>query len=299
LLSIIYGILSAGAWGAADFIGGLASKRTSPYRVLFLSEIAGLLPFTVLALLTHEPIPSTISILLGTGSSLLGLTGLVFLYRALAGGQMTIAAPVSALFAAFIPVIFGFFTLGAPSLATLIGFGFAFLAVWFISQTDMTNWRSLLHGLHSFADTSTSASAGSARRFSASLRLPLLSGIFFGFYFIVIHEATRDSLFWPLVAARGMGVLAFGLYAWLARQPAMPPRNLWGLSILNGILDIGGNAFYVLAAQTGRIDVAAVLGALYPASTVLLAWMLLKERLTWLQTFGVLLAFVAIVLFTL
>jgi len=277
LLSIVYGILSAGAWGAADFIGGLASKRTSPYRILFLAEIAGLIPFTALALLTREPIPSAADMLLGAGSSLLGLTGLLFLYRALADGQMTVAAPVSALFAALIPVIFGFFSLGAPSLTTLIGFGLAFLAVWFISQTDMANWR------FSFAD----------------LRLPLFSGLFFGLYFIAIHQATLNAFFWPLVAARGAGFVAFGLYALIARQPAMPPREVWGLSIINGIIDIGGNAFYVLAAQTGRIDVAAVLGALYPASTVLLAWIVLKERISWLQTFGVLLAFGAIILFTL
>jgi uncharacterized membrane protein len=84
----------------------------------------------------------------------------------------------------------------------------------------------------------------------------------------------------------------------IARQPAMPPRDLWGFCILNGIIDIAGNAFYILSAQTGRIDVAAVLGALYPASTVLLAWMFLKERISWVQTFGVVLAFAAIVLFT-
>lgn len=283
MLSIIYGILSAGTWGAADFIGGLASKRTSPYRVLFLSEIAGLVPFIALALLTREPIPSTADTLLGAGSSLLGLGGLLLLYRALADGQMTIAAPVSALFAALVPVIFGFFTLGVPSLAILIGFGFAFLAVWFISQTDVANQPLPRQGLRSFAD----------------LRLPLLSGIFFGLYFIIIHQATLNSFFWPLVAARLAGVLAFGLYALLARQPAMPPRDLWGLCILNGMIDIGGNAFYVLAARIGRIDVAAVLGALYPASTVLLAWIFLKERITWLQAVGVLLAFVAIILFTL
>ncbi|HSA99031.1 MAG TPA: DMT family transporter [Anaerolineales bacterium] len=283
MLSILYGILSAATWGAADFIGGLASKRTSPYRVLFLAEIAGLIPFTALALLTRESIPPIADMLLGAGSSLLGLGGLLLLYRALADGQMTIAAPVSALFAALVPVIFGFFALGAPASATLIGFGFAFLAVWFISQTNATNWRSPLPVLRSFAD----------------LRLPLLSGIFFGLYFIILDQATRNSFFWPLVAARFAGIVAFGLYALLTRQPALPPRNVWGLCLINGMIDIGGNAFFVLAAHTGRIDVAAVLGALYPASTVLLAWIFLKERLTWLQAFGVLLAFVAIVLFTL
>ena len=282
MLSIIYGIASAATWGAADFIGGLATKRTSPYRVLFLAEIAGLIPFTVLALLTREPIPSTSDLLWGAIASLIGLTGLTILYRALADGQMSIAAPVSALFAALIPVIFGFFTLGAPSLATMTGFGLAFIAVWLISQTDRMNWRFPLRGLRSFAD----------------LRLPLLSGLFFGLYFIVIHRATLNAFFWPLVMARFAGFVAFGLYALVTRQPAMPPRDVWGFCIINGVIDIGGNAFYILSAQTGRIDVAAVLGALYPASTVLLAWIFLKEKITWVQTFGVLLAFIAIMLFT-
>ncbi len=277
MLSIFYGILSALTWGAGDFIGGLASKRTSSYRVLFLAEIAGMLPFTLLALLLREPLPPAEDMFLGAGSSLIGLTGLLILYRALAAGQMTIAAPVSALFAALIPVVFGFLTLGAPSATTMIGFLLAFAAVWFISQTGLGDWRFSLK----------------------DLRLPLFSGLFFGIYFLTLHRATLNAFFWPLAAARFAGFLVLGVYALLARQPALPPREIWGLSIINGVLDIGGNAFYVLAAQAGRLDVAAVLSALYPASTVLLAWIILKERLTWLQAFGVLLAFVAIILFTL
>jgi drug/metabolite transporter (DMT)-like permease len=277
LFSILYGILSAATWGAADFIGGLVSKRTSPYRIIFLAEIAGLVPFTSLALLLGEPFPPLGDMLLGAGSSLVGLGGLLLLYRALATGQMTIAAPVSALFAALLPVVFGFFTLGIPSPATLTGFGLAFAAVWLISQTDLSN------GNFNLVD----------------LRLPLLSGLFFGLYFLVLHRATLNAFFWPLASARLAGLLAVSLYALIARRPALPPRELWGLCIVNGVLDIGGNGFYVLAAQTGRLDVAAVLGSLYPASTVVLAWMILKERLTWLQALGVLLAFVAIVLFTL
>ena len=131
------------------------------------------------------------------------------------------------------------------------------------------------------------------------MRLPLLSGLFFGCYFLIIHRATLHAFFWPLVAARLAGFLAFGIYALLTRQPALPPREVWGLCLVNGVIDIAGNGFYILAAQAGRIDVAAVLGALYPASTVLLAWVILKERINWLQAVGVLLAFVAIILFTL
>lgn len=283
LLSILYGILSAATWGAGDFIGGIASRRTTPYRVLYLAELAGLVPFTLLALLLREPLPPASDLLIGAGASLLGLMGLLFLYRALASGQMTIAAPVSAVFAAIIPVVFGFFTLGLPSAPTLIGFALAFAAVWLISQTDVSSWRIPLRGLRSLWD----------------LRLALFSGFFFGLYFLTLHRATLNAFFWPLAAARLAGFIALGLYAVIARQPAMPPRPLWGLSVVNGLLDIGGNAFYVLAAQTGRLDVAAVLSALYPASTVLLAWIFLRERLTWLQAVGVLLALIAIVLFTL
>jgi drug/metabolite transporter (DMT)-like permease len=277
LLSIFYGIASAATWGAADFIGGLASKRTSPYRVLFLGQLAGLIPFFFLALFTSETIPPAIDVLWAVLASLLGLAGLVFLYRALAGGQMTIAAPVSALFSALIPVIFAIFTTGLPSTTTLIGFILAFLAVWLISQTDGMNVR-----------------------FSISdLRLPLISGLFFGLYFIALHKGTLHAFFWPLTISRVVGVLVLGLTALLRRQPAMPPSGLWGIVILNGFLDIAGNGFYALAARTGRLDVAAVLGALYPASTVLLAWLLLKERLSAIQTVGILFAFTAIILFTL
>lgn len=277
MLPILYGLISSASWGAADFIGGLASKRTSPMRVLYLAEIAGFLPFMLLALVLREPIPPARDLLTGAFASLVGLAGLIFLYRALAEGQMTIAAPVSALFAAVIPVIFGSLTLGLPSAATLTGFGLAFLAVWLISQTDGTNLRFSL----------------------SDLRLPLLSGFFFGFYFIILHRATLNAFFWPLTAARFAGFAALGLFALVTRQPAMPPRETWALCIFNGFIDIAGNGFYILSAHAGRIDVAAVLGALYPAATVLLAWLILKERISAVQTLGILCAFIAIVLFTL
>ncbi len=201
LLPIIYGLLSSASWGAADFIGGMATKKTNSIRVLYLAEIAGFVPVSLrCAIITREPIPSYVDFLWGAFSSLVGLGGLILLYRALAEGQMTIAAPVSALLAAIIPVTFGFFTLGAPSTATMIGFGLAFLAVWLISQSDSANWR------FSFYD----------------LRLPLLSGIFFGFYFILIHQATLNAFYWPLTSARFAGVIALGLLALVTRQPAMP-----------------------------------------------------------------------------
>jgi drug/metabolite transporter (DMT)-like permease len=277
LLSIIYGIASAATWGAGDFLGGLATKRTSPYRVLFLGQLSGLILFFILALITGETNPPVADVAWATLASLLGVAGLVFLYRALAGGRMTIVAPVSALFSALIPVIFAIITTGLPSVTTLVGFFLAFLAIWLISQTD-----------------------GMKLRFSISdLRLPLTSGFFFGLYFIALHKATLHAFYWPVTASRISGVLVLGLIALLGRQPAMPPRGLWRIVILSGILDVVGNGLYALAARTGRLDVAAVLGALYPASTVLLASIFLKEKVSAIQTVGILCAFAAIILFTL
>jgi uncharacterized membrane protein len=104
LLSIIYGILSASMWGAADFIGGIATKRTASYRVLFLAEIASLIPFLALAFITREPFPPLMDLFWGALASLTGLAGLTILYRALADGKMSTTAPISALLAAFVPV---------------------------------------------------------------------------------------------------------------------------------------------------------------------------------------------------
>jgi len=276
LLPILYGLLASASWGTTDFVGGIATRRTPAYRVLFLAEVASVIPVFVLALLTRESFPPIVDMLWGALSSLVGLSGLLILYRALANGQMSIAAPISALLAALVPVFVGLFTIGLPRATTLMGFGIALGAVWFISQTDSTNWR------FNFSD----------------LRLPLLSGIFFGSYFVLLHNATQNAFFWPLVSARLAGMIAFGLYALLTRQPALPPRELWPHSIFNGLIDIVGNAFFVISAQAGRMDVAAVLGALYPASTVFLAWLILKERISRLQGIGITLAFIAIILFT-
>lgn len=103
----------------------------------------------------------------------------------------------------------------------------------------------------------------------SDLRLPLLAGIVFGCNFVLLYNATQNAFFCPLTFA---GFMAFGLYALFTRQPTLPPRELWPVSIVNDVIGIAGNAFFVLSAQVGSMDVAAVLGTLYPSSTVLLAW---------------------------
>ncbi len=277
MLSIIYGLISALGWGAADFAGGLASRQAKAYQVLMFSEFVGFFPLLALALIVRDPIPPFSAWAWSALASVVGTFGMLILYRAFAEGRMTIAAPVSALLAGIVPVIAGIFMDGLPKAATSAGFVLALAAVWIISRDG---------------------TASDLRISLRDLRLPLLSGIFFGSYFVLIHQATKEAYFWPLVSARLAGTLVMIGYGLLVRGPLMPVRQVWGLATLAGILDVGGNVFYVLASQTGRLDVAAVLGALYPALTVLLAWLILKEHISRLQTFGILLAFIAITLLT-
>jgi drug/metabolite transporter (DMT)-like permease len=277
LLAVFYGLLSAIGWGAADFTGGLASRKSNPYQVLFLAELAGLVPLLVLAIALREPLPGLSAWLWSASASIVGTFGLLILYRALAEGHMTIAAPVSALLAAVIPVLVGSLTEGIPGAVTFLGFALALASIWIISQNGESR---------------------DVRLNLQTLRLPFLAGLFFGFYFVMIHQATRQAFFWPLVSARLAGTLVMSVYALILRGPVLPARSVWPVVLLGGVLDVTGNVFYVLASRLGRLDVAAVLGSLYPAATALLAWMILKERISRLQMVGILLALTAITLLT-
>jgi len=262
MLSILYGISSVLVWGAGDFTGGLASRKTETGRVVVLSELVGLIILLVLALLTSAPFPSWSHLAWAGLAGALGCAGLVMLYQSFAEGKMSIAAPVSALLSAALPIVVGIFTEGLPGWYKFLGFGFALAAIWLVSSDE-----------HNALPT---------RLRLADLRLPLFSGLFFGLYFILIERSTQQTILWPMICSRSAGMMTVITFLLLfKRGPLLPPRPLWPLVSLNAVFDIGGNALYILSAQAGRLDVAAVLGSLYPASTVLLASLLLKEKGRW------------------
>jgi drug/metabolite transporter (DMT)-like permease len=279
LIAIVFGLTSAVAWGAADFTGGLASRRTGAYRTVFYGEALGLTIILIVAFVVSQPFPGPSVWLLAMLAGALGTSGLLLLYHSMTKGLMSIATPVSALLAAVLPVIVGSILEKPPSFLILVGFAFALAAVWLISQSQ-DGVKDLLAHL-------------------TELRLPLLAGIGFGMYFVLMHGATRHATFWPMVASRTGGILILILYMTLSRQHWIPKKSAYGLILLNGFLDIGGNLFFVLAGQAGRLDIAAVLSSLYPGSTVLLAWIFLRERLSRTQWIGIFAALIAIVLFTL
>lgn len=273
LFPVVFGLLSAVSWGAGDFSGGLATRRASVYSVVIGSQLVGATLLIGLALAFRETLPPAGDLAWGAAAGAFGSVGLLALYRGLASGRMGLVAPLSAVLAAALPVVVAAFTQGWPDAFQFSGFGFALASVWLLSKPE-----------------------GSLSFRLNELTLPLIAGLGFGLFFVLMDRANERAVFWPIVAARAASLGLLGGVVLFNRQPALPARRLWALTALAGMLDAGGNAFFTLAAQTGRLDVAAVLSSLYPASTVALAALVLRERLNTGQWLGVGAALLAIVL---
>jgi drug/metabolite transporter (DMT)-like permease len=276
LLSIVYGLASALTWGAADFIGGFASRRSNPYGVVIGSEATGGLLFCCLALALGEPLPALPGWLWGCAAGVSGGTGLVLLFIAFSHGKMSAAAPIAAVVGAIIPVVVGAVKEGFPGITAFAGILLALAAVWLISR-------------------GAGNTSGTRLRLN-EVALPALAGIAFGMYFISMHQAGREGLLWPIGIQRLLAALGVLTFALISRQKWLQVGRVLPMVVFEGILDVFGNSFFVLSGLVGRLDTATVLSSLYPAVTVLLAVLFLKEHFTRLQLAGTLLALLAIVL---
>ena len=268
--TVIFGLAASLCWGSGDFSGGLASRRANASSVVTAAYAVGFVLLLALALIWREPFPAPLDIVWGGLAGLAGAIGLIAFYSALSIGRMGITAPVSAVLTATIPVLFSTFTEGLPNLLQLGGFVLALLAIGLISRPERSAGR------------------------PEGLGLALLAGCGFGCFFILISRVSHDSTFWPLAVARFSSVLFLLVVGGIRRRPVLPRMTAAPLVLLAGVLDAIGNAFFVLAAHAGRLDVAAVLSSLYPAATVLLAALVLRERATRIQAVGILLALVAV-----
>jgi drug/metabolite transporter (DMT)-like permease len=275
LSAVVLGLSSAAAWGAGDFCGGLAAKRTSTYTVVALSQFVSLVLLIIFALLMPEGNLTPWDMILGGLAGFFGALSLVILYTGLARGPMGVVAPVTAVVAAIVPVIFSMFIEGFPGGIRFLGFGIALIAVWLISQVGKEfQFR--------FRD----------------LGLPVAAGIGFGLYFILIDQVSQNAVLWPLVAARSVSITLTLILAVIIRKLERPMSGQIPIIALAGIFDTGGNVFFALASRVGRLDISAILSSLYPAMTVFLAWIILKERLTTRQWIGISLVLLAVLLIT-
>jgi drug/metabolite transporter (DMT)-like permease len=278
MLAVVSALASALSWGGADFVGGLASRRAGAYRVTVCGFALGLTLTIVAALLFAEPAPPWPALAWSAAAGTTDAVGILLLYTCLARGPFSIGAPVSALTGAAVPVVVGTLREGLPQPAVLAGLVLALVAVWLVSQSG-------------------DKPAGVRVRL-ADLRLPLLAGVFLGLFLVLMHEGSQRTVLWPLVAARAGGVVTLVAFAAIKGQLRRPEALPWRLVLLNAVLDVGGNALFILAGQAGRMDVAAVLSSLYPGASVLLAWGLLREKVSRPQFIGILAALGAIVLMT-
>jgi drug/metabolite transporter (DMT)-like permease len=271
---VLFALSAAAAWGSGDFTNGIAARRVGTFLAVFISYIVGLVVLTVVAVAVREAIPAPADLLWGALAGLLGMAGLGFLLRGFTSGRMGIVAPVSASLAAAIPVVFTAFTEGLPRALQMLGFALALAGIWLLSRPEPLRGR------------------------PAGLGWAILAGVGFGAFFTALDQVSEGAVFWPLVAGR-MGCMgALIVFALVTRRPVAAPRSLLGIIALAGLLDVGGNLFFLLAIQTGRLDVATVLSSLYPAVTTLLAWLVAREQITRQQWVGVSAAVAAIVFIT-
>jgi drug/metabolite transporter (DMT)-like permease len=273
-LTAAFALCAAASWGSGDFNGGLSSRRIGSFYTVLISYGIGLCAIVIVAIARREPIPPPADLMWGVIAGVVVMMGLIFLFRGFATGRMGIVAPVSAVLGTTIPVIFTAFTKGLPRELQLAGFALALFSIWLLSRPDKLGVR------------------------PAGLGLALLAGIGFGAFFTALGQVSKSAVFWPLIVARLAACILMIAFALFTRKPLLPPNPPWRLLTLAGILDVSGNIFFLLAVQSGRLDVAAVLGSLYPAVTALLAGLIAKERMARLQVIGVVMAVMAIGLIT-
>lgn len=275
MLAVALSLLASACWGVADFTGGLQSRRVPVVVVLALVEGVGLLAVLAVIAVTGEPLPGTRAIVFAIGAGTAGAVALGCFYRALAIGTMSIVAPISSTGVA-LPVIVGVATGDRPSLLVSLGLVVAVVGVLLASREQ-----------HEDAEQ---AAAG-----RTAVWLALAAALGFGSYFVFSDVAADSSVPWLLVFSRALIVPVLIAVALVRRAPA-PARSSLLVLALAGLLDVSATGLYGLANTKGALSVVSVVGALYPVATVLLARVLLGERIRRIQQLGVAVAMLGVAL---
>jgi drug/metabolite transporter (DMT)-like permease len=264
-MAILLGLGAALTYGAADFFGGLSTKRSNEFSVVVCSQMIGsalllaALPFFLHINFTGE------AFAWGLGSGLGGGLGVLLLYRGLARGRMSVVAPTTGVVAASVPVLAGLLLGERPSAAALFGVVVALVAVVLVSSSpDHTGMRGGYSGIRE------AVGAGAA----------------FGAFFILLSLAGDDSGLWPLIGARAASLGIVALIAVVGRQSLRPTPGSLRLIAAAGILDVTANLLFLAASRVGLLSLVAVLTSMYPGATVVLARFVLHERLHRLQLIG-------------
>jgi drug/metabolite transporter (DMT)-like permease len=274
---------SALFYGAADFTGGLTTRRAGAIPVVILSQFSGMLLLALILPLLPDASPSRTDLLWGVAAGLTGGIGVALLYRALAIGTMAVVAPTTAVCAVTIPVVVSMLLGERLVPLALAGIALGILAIVLVSQQQAP------------PDSGRRETAPPYRR-TSGVGTALVSGVAIGFFFLSLAQTGSDAGMWPLLVARLVSVALFGLVAIVGRHSLRMPGKVAALVVVAGTVDMLANALYLLAVRQGPLSIVVTLSSLYPASTVLLARIVLRERLSRWQITGVGCALAAVVL---
>ncbi len=265
----VYGMAAVLAWGTSDFLGGYATRRANAFLFTVVVNLGGLLVVGTLASATHAPFPSARSAAWVLAGGISGGAGLAIFYRALSSGRMGLTAPVAAVLGAAIPAVFSMFKEGLPGRIPLAGFAFAAVGLWLITRTE---------------DGGKPEGVG----------LAVLAGIGFASFYLCVRQAGDASVLWIASLTRTGGLIVTSMIVLLQGnfRDITPVGVRWG--VVTGCIDSLGTILFVRASQTGRLDEAVVISSLYPAVTVLLARLFLKEHFTRWRFVGLLAALAAV-----
>jgi drug/metabolite transporter (DMT)-like permease len=264
-----YSMAAVFAWGTSDFLGGYATRRANAFLFTVVVNVGGLLVVGTLASATHAPFPSARSAAWVLAGGISGGAALAIFYRALSSGRMGLTAPVAAVLGAAIPAVFSMFTEGVPGRVPLLGFVLAAIGLWLITRTE----------------------AGGKPE---GIGMAVLAGIGFASFYLCVRQAGDASAFWIAALTRTGGLIVTGLVVlFLGKFSDITPAGL-GLGVVTGCIDSLGTILFVRASQAGRLDEAVVISSLYPAVTVILARLFLKEHFTGWRFVGLLAALAAV-----
>jgi drug/metabolite transporter (DMT)-like permease len=275
MIGIIFALSASLSWGAGDFCGGIATRKINQFQVLLLTTSSSLLLLILFAVIGKESMPSAGDIVLAVIAGICGALGLAALYKGLSLGNTALVAPVAGVIGAIIPTLAGIAVEGLPGFLTMTGFVLAIASIWLLSRPK----------------------DGSSHLAADGLGLAIIAGFGFGGFLALIAQIQGEQVFTPLVFSK-IASLVFAILLIRIGRQALPKPGVSPVALLSGFLDAGGNILYLFAAQNTRLDIAALLSSLYPAATVLLSSLILKEKISLPQWIGVSACVVAIMLIT-